>query len=134
MMHTRETSVHSNTIKGRPTDAIGFLPLHFTSGSCLQYLVAPEVSELAIPGKPASPVNRASLAATDTMEPSISDLLTSSGRCDVRIGYSGSQFPGSLRIVRSILSQVSLIMAAVWLFKRVLYFERGFYAHAGPRV
>ena len=49
--------------KGRqPTDAIGFLPLHFTSGSCLQYLVAPEVSELAIPGKPASPVNRARIA------------------------------------------------------------------------
>ena len=68
MMHTRD---HSNTIKGRPTDAIGFLPLHFTSGSCLQYLVAPEVSELAIPGKPTSPVNRSRIA-TDTMEQSIS--------------------------------------------------------------
>ena len=105
MMHTREISVHSNTIKGRPTDAIGFLPLHFTSGSCLQYLVAPKVSELAIPGKPASPVNRARIA-TDTMEQSISasDIFRKM-RCED---------PWIISHCQHCNCQVRLLMADVW--------------------
>ena len=73
---------------GRQLTQLVFCPctLHLVveGGSCLQYLVADQESESAIPGKPGSPVNRAT-TASDTMEQSISTsyIFEKMRRCEV---------------------------------------------------